>query len=79
MKLKVLYFADVAQIQEAETDELRKVKKEEFSAVFRKCTTAQKPVYMTMELILNKKVCVFLKSLRFKKKISPKTFAPHCV
>jgi len=44
MKLKGLHFADVAQIQEAVTDEL-KVQKEEFSAVFRNCMTAQKPVY----------------------------------
>jgi hypothetical protein len=32
MKLKGLLFGDVVQIQEAVTDELKKVKKEEFSA-----------------------------------------------
>jgi hypothetical protein len=53
MKLKGLHFADVAEIQEAVTDELKKVQKEEFSAAFRKCTTAQNPVYMPMALILN--------------------------
>jgi transposase len=36
MKLKGLHFADVAEIQEAVTDELKKVQKEEFSAAFRK-------------------------------------------
>jgi hypothetical protein len=32
MQLKELHFADVAEIQEAITDELKKVQKEEFSA-----------------------------------------------
>jgi len=36
MKLKGLHFADVAKIQEAITDELKKVEKEEFSAAFQK-------------------------------------------
>ena len=36
MKLKELHFADDAEIQEAETDELKKVQKEEFSAAFQK-------------------------------------------
>jgi histone-lysine N-methyltransferase SETMAR len=36
MKLKVLHFADVAEIQEAVTDELKKAQKEEFSATFQK-------------------------------------------
>ena len=36
MKFKRLQFADVAQIQEAVTDELKKVQKEEFSATFQK-------------------------------------------
>jgi hypothetical protein len=34
MKLQGLHFADVAEIQEAITDELKKVQKEEFSAAF---------------------------------------------
>jgi superfamily II DNA/RNA helicase len=45
MKLKGLHFADVTEIQKTVTDELKKV--------FRNCTTAQKSVYMPMELILN--------------------------
>jgi hypothetical protein len=36
MKLKGLHFADFAEIQEAITDELNKVQKEEFSADFQK-------------------------------------------
>jgi hypothetical protein len=36
MKLKGLHFADIAEIQEAGTDELKKVQKQEFSASFRK-------------------------------------------
>ena len=53
MNLKGLHFVDVAEIQEAVTEELKKVQKEEFSQLFRNCTTAQRPVYMPMELILN--------------------------
>jgi hypothetical protein len=36
MKLKGIHFADVAEIQEVVTDELKKVQKEEFSAAFQK-------------------------------------------
>jgi hypothetical protein len=36
MKLKELHFEDVAEIQEAITDELKKVQKEETSAAFQK-------------------------------------------
>jgi len=36
MKLKGLHFADVAEIEEAVTDELRKVQKDKFSAAFQK-------------------------------------------
>jgi hypothetical protein len=36
MKLKELHFADVAEIQEAVTDELKKVQKDEFSAAVQK-------------------------------------------
>jgi len=65
MKLKGLYFANVVEIQEAVTDELKKVQKRNFWQLFRKCTTAQNPVHMTVELILNEKngMC-----LRFSKK-----------
>jgi len=36
MKLKGLHFVDVAEIQEAITDELKKVQKEKFLAAFQK-------------------------------------------
>jgi hypothetical protein len=36
MRLKGLHFADVAEIQEGVTDELKKVQKGEFSAVLQK-------------------------------------------
>ena len=36
MKLKGLHFVDVAEIQEAVTDELNKFQKQEFSAAFQK-------------------------------------------
>jgi histone-lysine N-methyltransferase SETMAR len=52
-KLKGLHFADVAQNQEAVTDELKKFQKKEFLAHFRNYTTSRKPVYMAVELILN--------------------------
>jgi hypothetical protein len=59
MKLKGLHFADVAEIQEAVTDELKNVQKD-FQQLFRNCTTVQMPVCMPMVLILNlKKVCLF--------------------
>jgi hypothetical protein len=54
MKLIGLHFADVAEIQEAVTDELKEVQKRNFWQIFINCTTAQKPVYVLMELILNK-------------------------
>jgi len=51
MKLKGLHFGDVAEIQEAVTDKLKKFQKEEFSAAFSKLCDRAKPVYMLMELI----------------------------
>jgi hypothetical protein len=46
MNLKGLHFADVAEIQEVVTDELKKVQKRNFQQLFRNCTNAQKPVYL---------------------------------
>ena len=60
MKLKGLHFADVAEIQEAVTNELKKVQKEEFSTTFQKLYDAQTLVYMPVELVLNKKKGVCL-------------------
>jgi hypothetical protein len=45
MKLKRLHFADVAGIQEAVTDELKKVQEEEFSAVFSETVRPRKSPY----------------------------------
>ena len=42
MKLKRFHFADVAEIQEAVTDELKKAQKEEFSAAFQKLYDCEK-------------------------------------
>jgi hypothetical protein len=68
MKWKGLHFADLAEIQAAVTDELKKVQKEEFSELFRNSMTAQKPVYVSMVLILNKKaMCLLHLSSIFKK------------
>jgi hypothetical protein len=54
MKFKGLHFADIAEIQEAITDELKKVQKEEFSAAFQKpYDHAKVCIYMPMEFILN--------------------------
>jgi hypothetical protein len=70
MKLKGLHFADVAEIQEAVTDELKKTHKEEFSAAFQKlynrakaCTYA---IGANFEL---KKSCVSSPHLFLKKSI----------
>ena len=68
MKLKGLHFADVAEIQEAVTDKLKKVQKEELSTASQNCTTAQKLYMRQWNLFgIKKKACVFM-SLRFKKK-----------
>jgi HJR/Mrr/RecB family endonuclease len=65
MKLKGLHFADLAEIQEAVTDELKEVQKEEFSAAFQKlydCTKAC--MYANGAYFeLKKKLCVFLMCL----------------
>jgi hypothetical protein len=37
MKIKGLHFADVAEVQVALIDELKKAQNEEFSAGFKKC------------------------------------------
>jgi hypothetical protein len=81
IKLKGLHFVDVAEIQEAITDELKKVQKEEFLAAFQKLYDHAKAcTFMPVELILNKKksMCLPHMSSIFKK-INPKTFGPHCI
>ena len=80
IKLKGLHFADVTEIQEAITDELKKVQKEEFSAAFQKLYNCAKAcIYASGAYFEVKKgMCLPQVSLSFKK-ISPKTFGPHCV
>jgi hypothetical protein len=68
MKLKGLHFTDVFEIQEAITDELKKVQKVEFSAAFQKLRLRKELyiyIYMEIELILKKSF--FLICLRLKK------------
>ena len=55
MKLKGLHFADVAEIQEAVTGELKKVQKQEFSAAFHK-------------LYDRKKACIYANEAYFELK-----------
>jgi hypothetical protein len=45
IKLKGLHFVDVAEIQEAVIDELKRVQKEEFSAAFRNYDRAKVCIY----------------------------------
>jgi hypothetical protein len=69
MKLKGLHFADVAEIQEAVTDELKKVQREEFSAAFHKLYGRAKAcMYVNGAYFELKKGGVFLMCLRFLKK-----------
>jgi hypothetical protein len=82
-KLKImvngLHFADVAEIQEAITDEINKLQKEEYSAALQKLHDLTKLVYLPIELTLNlKKLCLPHVSLNLKK-ISSKIFGQHCV
>jgi hypothetical protein len=81
MKLKGLHFADVAKIQEAVNDELKKLQTEEFSAAFQKLyDSANSYIYMPMEIIFNKnKVMCLPHVFSIFQQIRPKTFGPHCV
>jgi hypothetical protein len=75
IKLKGCHFADVAEIQEAVTGELKKAQKEEFSAAFQKLYDRVKAcIYANGAYFELKEVCVFLMCLRFFKKTSLKTF-----
>jgi len=61
MNLKGLHFANVAEIPEAITDELKKVQKEEFSSSFQKVYDHTKACVCANGAYsdLKKKVCVF--------------------
>jgi hypothetical protein len=78
MKSKGLHLADVAEIQKAETDELKMVQKEEFSAAFQKLYDRAKACISNGAYFEFKKRRLSHVSSTFKK-ISPKTFGPHCV
>jgi exonuclease III len=60
MNFNGLHFADVATIQEAKVDELKKVQKEEFSAAFQKLYDCAKAYIYANGAILNKKKVMFL-------------------
>ena len=78
MKLKGLHFVDVPEIQEAVTEELKKVQKRGIFGSFSETVRLRKSLYICQwGLILSaRKVCGFD---FFKKKNSLKTFGPHCV
>jgi hypothetical protein len=76
MKLKGLHFPDVAEIQEAVTDELKEVQKEEFSAAFQN-------LYNRAKAFIYDNGAYFEQRKRYVssifKRISPKTSGPHCL
>ena len=76
MKLKGVHFAVVVEIQEAVTDVLKRVQNEK---AFQKLQPCKSLCICQLSLFWIKKVCVFLTCLRFKKKISSKTFGLHCI
>jgi hypothetical protein len=80
MKLKGFHFADVVEIHEAVTDELKKIQTEEFSAAFQKLYDRAKAcIYANGAYFEQKKgTCLSHVSSIFKK-ISPKTFEPRCL
>ena len=67
MKLKRRHFVDVAGIQEAVTDELKKVQKEEFSANFQRLYDRGEACTYANGAYFNKKD-VFIMCLKFKNK-----------
>ena len=80
IKLKGLHFADVAEVQQAVSDELKKVQKEEISAAFQKLYDRAeayryaKGAYFELKKRYESSSCVFDET-----NISPKTFGPHCM
>jgi hypothetical protein len=72
MKLKGLHFADVAEIHEVVTDELKKAQNEEFSAAFQKlCDCAKACIYANGAYFEFKKY-ICLPHVFVLKKITPK-------
>jgi hypothetical protein len=79
MKLKGLNFADGAEIQEAVTDELKKVRKKKFSAAFQKLYDRAKACIYTDGACFELKNKRCLPHVSSIKKTSPITFGPYCV
>ena len=78
MKLKGLHSADGAEIQEAVTDELKKARREEFSAAFQKLYDRAKAcIYANRAYFERKKGTSLPRASSIFKKISPKTFGLH--
>jgi len=75
MNLKGLHLAEVAEIQEAVTEELKKFQNEEFSAASQKLYDRAKAcIYANGAYFEYKKACVFLMCLRFLKESLLKLF-----
>ena len=69
IEVKGLHYADVAEIQEAVADELKKVQKEEFSVVFQKLYDRTKAcIYTNGAYFEYKRYVSSLRILIFKKK-----------
>jgi hypothetical protein len=79
MKLKGFHFADFAEIQETVTDEFKKVQEEEFSAAFQKLYDRAKACVHVSGAYFEFKRYVSSSRVFGLKKISPKSFGPHCV
>ena len=80
MKLKGLQFANIVEIQDAATDELKKAQKEEFSAALEKLYDRAKAcIYANRAYFELKKYVSSSVFSTLKKKISPKTFGLQCV
>jgi histone-lysine N-methyltransferase SETMAR len=66
IKFKGLQFADVAEVQEAATDELKKFQTEKFSATFQKLyDRAKAGIYANGAYFNKKMLCIFLMCLQF--------------
>jgi histone-lysine N-methyltransferase SETMAR len=80
MKLKRLHFADVAEIREAVTDDLKKVQKEEFSPGFRKIYDRAKTyIYANGAYFELKKGMCLPHGSSIKKNLPQKHFTALCI
>jgi hypothetical protein len=79
IKLKGLHFADVATIQVAVSNVLKRVQKEEFSEAFKKLYGCAKACIYANGAYFEFKKSMCLPHVSSIKEISPETFEPHCV